>query len=131
VFAQVCPASAWKIVMQLRWSAQVECCRWCGRRIRIYRIFLDEFLAFGIERRCHGSRFGVLFLGSILDGRVPERLVLSFRSFVLKNGESFLHISWHKKMQFVIVIIPVHVDTNVSGARPISGDFIMFLENLE
>jgi hypothetical protein len=36
---------------------------------------------------------------------------------VLKNGESFLHVPWRKKMHFdVVIIIPMHVDASVSGA---------------
>ena len=58
-----------------------------------------------------------------------ERLVLFLVALVLELDESLFDIVGHVKMDFVVGIVPVHVDTNVMVAGPISGDLVMLFED--
>ena len=57
-----------------------------------------------------------------------EWLVLFFGLLVPELYECFLDVIWHVQVYLSFVVVPFHVNANVSFPCPICGDFVVFFE---
>ncbi len=55
-------------------------------------------------------------------------MVLCLLANVIEELEGLLHVSRHVYVDLSFFVVPRHVDANVSVARPIGLDLVMFLE---